>query len=118
MTPASNSSATRGTRTTRAQPATAPPRAVNQRLPRSKVGWDRKFRAVMIVVFGLVGWIGLKAALAMYSADQQANQERAIVSRLQQQNEQLTDRRDALNQPATIVRDARSLGMVQSGERS
>jgi cell division protein FtsB len=91
---------------------------VNQRLQRSKVGWDRKFRTVMVVVFGLVGWLGLKAGLAVYAASQQAGQQTAIVQRLERQHRSLEARKTALSQPATIARDARHLGMVRVGEQA
>jgi cell division protein FtsB len=91
-------------------------RVVSQRLPKSKVGWDRKFRTVMVLVFCLVGWIGVKAALAMYSAQQQASTEGATLQSLKLENRQLRAREQALNQNATIVRDARHLGMVMAGE--
>ena len=118
MPPASHSSTARSTSSARSQERAPRPRAVSQRLPKSKIGWDRKFRTVMIVVFGLVGWIGVKAALSMYSAQQQASQEHATLESLLTQNRRLTARKDALNQRATIERDARHLGMVLAGERS
>lgn len=71
----------------------------------------------MVVVFGLVGWIGVKAALAMAAAAQQANQQHAIVLNLEAQHRSLEARKNALSQPATIMRDARHLGMVDAGER-
>jgi cell division protein FtsB len=83
----------------------------------SKVGWDRKFRIVMLVVVGLVAWIGLKAGLALLSARAQSAQETSIVVSLQQQHRQLLTERKALFQKATIMRDARQLGMVATGER-
>jgi cell division protein FtsB len=114
MASASQSSAARSARS---QQAAVRPREITQRLPRSRVGWDRKFRAVMVVVFALVGWIGVNAALSMYSAQQQASQEHAVLRSLELQNRQLRARKQALSQPATIVRDARHLGMVLLGER-
>ncbi len=86
------------------------PRQVTHRLPISKIGWDRKFRLVMVVVFGLVGWIGLKAGLALIAARGQAAQETGLVSSLQTQHRQLVAQEQALHQPATIMRDARQLG--------
>ena len=120
MASASQSSAARSDRVARSQQAAPRPRAreVSQRLPKSKVGWDRKFRTVMVLVFCLVGWIGVKAGLSMYSAQQQASAQAATLQSLQLQNRQLRVREQALSQNATIVRDARHLGMVMSGERS
>jgi cell division protein FtsB len=120
MASTSQSSAARSAGTARSQQAAPRPRAyaVSQRLPKSKVGWDRKFRTVMVLVFCLVGWIGVKAGLSMYSAQQQASSVGATLQSLKLQNRQLRAREQALSQNATIVRDARHLGMVMAGERS
>jgi cell division protein FtsB len=118
MASTGQSSAARKAQTARQQQAAPRPREVSQRLPKSKVGWDRKFRTVMVLVFCLVGWIGVKAGLSMYSARQQASAEGATLQALKQQNRQLRGREQGLNQPATIVRDARHLGMVMAGERT
>jgi cell division protein FtsB len=72
----------------------------------------------MVLVFCLVGWIGVKAGLSMYSAQQQASSVGATLQSLKLQNRQLRAREQALSQNATIVRDARHLGMVMAGERS
>jgi cell division protein FtsB len=90
---------------------------VTQRLPISRVGWDRKFRFVMIAVVGLVCWIGLKAGLALISARAQAAQESSLVMSLERQHRRLLAEEKALHQKTTIIRDARQLGMVQAGER-
>jgi len=87
-------------------------------LPISKIGWDRKFRIVMLVVVALVGYIGLKAGLALYAARTQATQESSLVSSLQKQHGQLVAQERALHQQSTIMRDARQLGMVSAGERA
>ncbi len=119
MASASQSSAKGSARAARSHEAVASPRAhaVAHRLPKSKVGWDRKFRTVMVLVFCLVGWIGVKAGLSMYEARQQAAAEGATLQSLKLQNRQLRAREQALSQNATIVRDARHLGMVMAGER-
>jgi cell division protein FtsB len=84
----------------------------------SKVGWDRKFRYVMVVVVALVGWFGLKAGLALMGARAQAAQETSLISSLERQHRSLVARERALHQKATIMRDARQLGMIQAGERT
>ena len=93
------------------------PRAVTGRLPRSRVGWDRKFRIVLILVVGLIGWIGLKAGLALVAAHAQAAAETRLVVSLQRQHSALLAQERSLYQKATIIRDARRLGMVAAGER-
>ena len=117
MPPASHSSAA----PPRAAPSHQPrprPRPVSHRLPISRIGWDRKFRLVMLGVVLLVGWIGLKAGLALISARSQAAQEASLVTSLQAQHRHLVAQKKALHQSATIMRDARQLGMVRAGERS
>ena len=47
-----------------------------------------------------------------------AEQQQAIVQRLTRANAQLAREQKALSNPATIVQDARQLGMVKAGERS
>jgi cell division protein FtsB len=83
----------------------------------SRIGWDRKFRIVMMVVVGLVVLVGLKAGVALMSARAQAAQESSLVSSLERQHRQLVAREKALHQKSTIMRDARQLGMVAAGER-
>jgi hypothetical protein len=83
----------------------------------SKVGWDRKFRIVMLVVVGMVMLVGLKAGLALMSARAQAAQESSLVSSLERQHRRLVAQERALFQKATIIHDARELGWVAAGER-
>ena len=117
MPPRSHTAAARNARATRSHQTRPRPRGVTQRLPMSKIGWDRKFRIVMLVVVALVGWIGLKAGLALMAARAQAAQETSLVRSLEQQHRELLAQKRALSQKATIMRDARQLGMVQVGER-
>lgn len=117
MPPASHSSAARNARTTRTHHVRARPRRVTQRLPVSKIGWDRKFRMIMLVVFAMVGWLGLKATVALISARTQSAQETSLVSSLERQHRQLVSQERALHQKSTIMRDARQLGMITAGER-
>lgn len=118
MPPRSHTAAARNARTSRSQQERARPRQVTQRLPISKVGWDRKFRVVMLVVVGMVCLLGVKAGLALMSARAQAAQESSLVSSLEKQHRTLVEQRKALYQKPTIMRDARQLGMVEAGERA
>ncbi|MDE3130454.1 MAG: septum formation initiator family protein [Acidobacteriota bacterium] len=117
MPPRSHTAAARNARTSTSHEPRARPRQVAQRLPISKFGWDRKFRIVMLVVVAMVGWVGLKAGLALVSARAQAAQEASLVSSLLKQHSQLVAQQKALHQKSTIMRDARQLGMVSAGER-
>ena len=72
----------------------------------------------MLVVVAMVGWIGLKAGLALMSARAQAAQETSLISSLERQHRRLLAKERALHQKSTIIRDARQLGMIQAGERT
>ncbi len=117
MPPRSHTAAARNARISRTHETPVRPKRVTQRLPMSKFGWDRKFRFVMVVVVGMVLWIGVKAGLALLAARAQAGQETSLVTSLEQQHRRLVTQKNALYQKATIVRDARQLGMVRAGER-
>ena len=117
MPPRSHTAAARNARTSRSQEQRARPRHVTQRLPMSKIGWDRKFRFVMLAVVGLVVVVGLKAGIALMSARAQAAQESSLVSSLQRQHNHLVAVERSLHQKATVMRLGRQLGMVGAGER-
>ncbi len=63
--------------------------------------------------------IGLYAqhTLSYLATRAQATQQQQIVNRLAAQNAALARQQQALNQPATIVSQARALGMVRPNER-
>lgn len=69
--------------------------------------------AVLTVVVGLYA----QHALAYFSVQSQADHQQAIVQRLERDNARLEAQQRALNDPATIERYARMLGMVRAGER-
>ena len=72
--------------------------------------------ALLVVLAVVVG--ALRPAHAvLLSTRTQAEQQLAIVQRLARQNAALIAEQRALSDPATIVRDARALGMVRPGER-
>jgi cell division protein FtsB len=72
----------------------------------------------MLLVLGLVGWVGARAGMELLRTRAQASQEQALVAKLARQNRQLQRQAQSLNDPETIVRAARGLGMVRAGERS
>jgi cell division protein FtsB len=114
-------SATSAARAAGAQrPRTRPtrPRRVDPFPTLSRVRWDRKFRTVMLIVLALVGYIGAEGVSSLLASRAQAQQEQAIVHTLARQNRRLEQQARALTQPATIVSDARALGMVRAGERA
>jgi cell division protein FtsB len=114
MPPARSASAThRRPRQTR--PAPRPRRLVSRGAQR--VRWDRLGRVGLLVVLVVVAGVYVQDALSYFSARAQADQQAAIVKRLTRENAQLAREQKSLNDPVTIVRDARALGMVRQGER-
>ncbi len=83
-----------------------------------RIRWDRVGRIGLLVVLAVVAGVYVQDALSYLSARSQAKQQEAIVHRLIGANARLTREQNALNNPATIVDDARQLGMVKAGERS
>lgn len=120
MPPARQTSAARSHRSAQQvrQTPRSRPRPVTHRLPTSKVGWDRKFRFVMIGVFLLVSWMAVQAAVSVISAHSQAAAEIATVQRYSRENHRLDRQESSLKQRTTILRVARELGMVRPGEYS
>jgi cell division protein FtsB len=54
--------------------------------------------------------------MAYFAVRSQDNRQRAIVQQLSRANASLREQQRSLNDPATILRDARTLGMVRPGE--
>lgn len=114
MPPRGQTAAARNPRTSRAQ---RPRPRGGESLPRVRVGWDRRFKLVLIAAVGLICFIALKAGVALLAARAQAAQETRLLSSLERQHSALVAQEKSLHQRATIVRDARRLGMVAAGER-
>jgi cell division protein FtsB len=71
----------------------------------------------LLVVLGVVVGLYVQHTLAYLSTKSQADHQQAIVNGLQRENAFLERQQKSLGQSATIVRDARALGMVRAGER-
>jgi cell division protein FtsB len=71
----------------------------------------------LVIVLAVVALLYVQHAVAYLQARGEANRQQAIVERLRRQNAALVRRQQQLNDPVTIVRDARELGMVRMGER-
>jgi cell division protein FtsB len=80
------------------------------------VRWDRIARISLLVVLTVVVGLYVKQGLSVLSTRSHAERELAIVHRLSRENAKLVRERNALNDPSTIERDARALGMVQPDE--
>ena len=97
---------------------TAPPRPrrVPTRALRERVRWDRVGRVSLLGVLCVVAGLYVQQALAYLAVRSQATHQRAIVHQLSRDNASLQAQQRSLNDPATILRDARALGMVRPGE--
>lgn len=78
--------------------------------------WDRVGRVSLLVVLCVVAGLYAQRALAYLSVRSQDSQQRAIVQQLTRSNASLRAQQSSLTDPATILTDARSLGMVRPGE--
>ena len=90
---------------------------VNGRAQIQRVRWDRVGRVALVIVLAVVALLYIQHAVSYLQARGEANHQQAIVKRLEQANAALVRRQKQLNDPATIVKDARELGMVWMGER-
>jgi cell division protein FtsB len=81
------------------------------------VRWDRAGRIGLLVVLVVVVGLYVQHTVSYFSTKSQFDQQQAIVNRLAHQNAALERQQKSLGKPATIVRDARELGMVRPGER-
>jgi cell division protein FtsB len=72
---------------------------------------------VLLIVLAVVLGLYLQQGLAYLSARSEANQQAAVVQRLVRQNAALRRQASSLNNPTTIVEEARQLGMIKPGER-
>jgi len=71
----------------------------------------------LLIVLAVVVGLYVQHTLAYLSTSAQASRQQSIVDHLSRDNAVLTRQQKLLNDPATIVRDARALGMVRPGER-
>jgi cell division protein FtsB len=92
------------------------PRGVAVRTPVGRIRWDRVGRIALLVVFAVVAGLYFQDGLSWIGAKREADRQAAIVRRLQRANAGLQAQAQSLQDPVTIQRDARALGMVQSGE--
>jgi cell division protein FtsL len=82
-----------------------------------RVRWDRVGRVALLVVLVVVALVYVQDAMTYLGTRSQADQQQAIVRQLSRQNAALAREQQSLQDPATIRRIARALGMVLPGER-
>jgi cell division protein FtsB len=87
------------------------------RAPKLRVRWERVGRFALLFVLAVVVGLYVEHTMSYLSTRTEADQQRAIVDQLVHQNAVLARQEKSLNDPATIVRDARALGMVRPGEQ-
>jgi cell division protein FtsB len=87
------------------------------RAPKLRVRWERVGRFALLFVLAVVVGLYAEHTLSYLSTRAQADQQGAIVNRLARQNAMLIRQQKSLNDPITIVRDARALGMVRPNEQ-
>jgi hypothetical protein len=93
------------------------PRRVVIRGPLVRLRWDRLGRVGLLVVLAVVVGLYVQHTLSYLSTRAQADRALATVQQLARDNRALERQQRSLTNPATIIRDARALGMVLSGER-
>ena len=101
-----------------ARRAAPKPRRVALRSSVVRVRWERVGRVALLVVLAVVVGLYAEHALSYLSTRSQAGHQQAIVNQLTRQNAALAAQQRSLNDPATVMREARSLGMVRPGEQS
>jgi cell division protein FtsB len=74
-------------------------------------------RVGLLIVLAVVVALYVEHTLSYFSTRAQADQQQVIVKRLTRQNAGLTRETKSLSDPATIVSEARALGMVRPNER-
>jgi cell division protein FtsB len=81
------------------------------------IRWDRLGRvALLMVLLGVVAlYVG--PSLSFFHTYREAKARRGEVRALQAENDRLRARRKALQNPRTLEREARRLGLVKPGER-
>jgi len=116
MATARSSAASRAPRAPAGRAAPPRPRAVGARRARG-IRWDRVGRVVLLIVFlGVVGlYVG--PSISFFHTWRESHQRKATVTELQRENARLKARKAALQDPRTLEREARRLGLVKPGER-
>jgi cell division protein FtsB len=85
---------------------------------RTRIRWDRLGRWALIAVFAFVIYLYIGPAATWVSTYQEAKKRRSEVAALKAENQRLRERRRELQDPASLEREARRLGMVKAGEKS
>jgi cell division protein FtsB len=82
------------------------------------VRWDRVGRVALLVVVGGVLLLYAGPARSYWQTWRESKAKHAEVRRLEAEHARLLERRRELREPASLMREARRLGMVRRGERA
>jgi cell division protein FtsB len=84
----------------------------------ASVRWDRVGRVALLLVLGLVLLLYVGPAHSYWRTWRESKAKHAELRRLEREHDRLLARRRALREPASLMREARRLGMVRQGERA
>jgi cell division protein FtsB len=82
------------------------------------VRWDRLGRVALLVVLAGVVLLYVGPAHSYWQTWRESRARHTELSHLQAEHDRLLARRRALREPASLMREARRLGMVRQGERA
>ena len=82
------------------------------------VRWDRVGRVALLVVLGGVLLLYAGPARSYWQTWRESKAKHSELRRLEGEHERLLARRRELREPASLMREARRLGMVRRGERA
>ena len=95
----------------------SPPSGIT-RVPLSGIHWHRVGRVALLVVLGAIVLLYIGPVTHWIQQRSTAAHTRAELQQLQAEHDRLKGRLDELTGPGAIERQARSMGMVKSGERA
>jgi cell division protein FtsB len=82
------------------------------------VRWDRLGRIALLAVLAVVVLLYVGPVHSYWQTWRESGTRHAELSRLDAEHDRLLARRRALREPASLMREARRLGMVRRGERA
>ena len=82
------------------------------------VRWDRLGRVALLVVLGGILLLYAGPVHSYWQTWRESKARQAELHRLQAEHQRLLARRRELREPASLMREARRLGMVRRGERA
>jgi cell division protein FtsB len=95
-----------------------PPARPGRPLVGAGVRWDRVGRVALLAVLAGIVLLYVGPARSWWETRREAQAKRAELRHLQAEHARLLERRRELREPASLMREARRLGMVRQGERA